>query len=298
VNCVAVARVYTVRTAFDLVIGKFQRNQACVVLACGLQLTNQVAADRPSSTLDQSITWSITMNRILNSTLAGAVLASLSLSAEASTISATFDSMTPQSNVTVSYPNTTTSTSAGRFNFTRTGGNHPQTPLPDSPASKFWAFCVELGQTISFGQNVTFDVTALEMGGTSMGGIGSARADDLRELLGAVYPDFSQTLSNDGYAALQIAIWEITRENAGVNGYDVYAGDVKFSGSNATILNLANTFLDNVDGSGPRAKGISALVSQSRQDMLVQFPVPEPGTLGLALIGIGAMLGARRRAAA
>jgi len=53
-----------------------------------------------------------------------------------------------------------------------------------------------------------------------------------------------------------------------------------------------------VDGSGPRAKGISALVNQSRQDMLVQFPVPEPGSLGLALFGIGAMLGARRRTAA
>jgi hypothetical protein len=263
-----------------------------------LQVTDQVAAGRPSSTSDQSTIWSITMNRILNHALAGAVLATLSLSAEATTISATFDSMTPQSGVTVSYPSTTTSTSAGRFNFTRTGGDHPQTPLPDSPASKFWAFCVELGQTISFGQNVTFDVAPLAMGGSSMGGIGAARADDLRELLGAVYPDFTQTLTNNGYAALQIAIWEITRENAGANGYDVYSGDVKFSGSNATILNLANVYLANVDGSGPRAKGISALVSQSRQDMLVQFPVPEPGSLGLALFGIGAMLGARRRATA
>ena len=47
------------------------------------------------------------MNRILNHALAGAVLATLSLSAEATTISATFDSMTPQSGVTVSYPSTT-----------------------------------------------------------------------------------------------------------------------------------------------------------------------------------------------
>ena len=66
-------------------------------------------------------------------------------------------------------------------------------------------------------------------------------------------PRDRRTLTNNGYAALLIAIWEITREDVGANGYDVYAGDIKFSGSNATILNLANSYLANVDGSGPRA---------------------------------------------
>jgi hypothetical protein len=238
------------------------------------------------------------MKRIFVQALAGGAIAALSMSAQATTIIATFNSMTPQSGVTVTYPSTTNNTSAGRFNFTRTGGDHPVTPLPNSPVSSFWAFCVELGQTVSFGESVTYDVLPLASGGSVMGGIGAAKADSIRELLGAVYPDFTQVLTNNQYAALQIAIWEITREDFGTYGYDVATGDVKFSGSNATILNLANTFLANVDGVGPRAQGIRALVNERRQDMLVQFPVPEPGSLALALLGLGAVFGTRRRQSA
>jgi MYXO-CTERM domain-containing protein len=238
------------------------------------------------------------MKRILIKTLAGGMLAALSTGAQATTIIATFNSMTPSSGVTVTYPSTTTNTSAGRFNFTRVGGDHPQTPLPDSPVSRIWAFCVELGQSISTGDTVTFDVLPLESGSNVAGGIGVARADALRELLGAAYPDFSQVLTNNQYAALQIAIWEITRENVGLYGYDVSTGDVKFSGSTATILGLANTYLSQVDGVGPRAQRIRALVNERKQDMLVQFPVPEPGSLALALLGLGAVFGTRRRATA
>ena len=238
------------------------------------------------------------MKRILIQTLASGVIATLSMTAEATTILATFNSMTPQSGVTVSYPSTTTSTSAGRFNFTRTGGDHPTTPLPDSPVSSFWAFCVELGQTVNFGESVSYDVLPLAMGSNVTGGLGAAKADSIGELLGAVYPDFSQVLTNNQYAALQIAIWEITREDFATNGYDVLAGDVTFSGSTATILNLANTYLAQVDGVGPRAQGLRALVNERRQDMLVQFPVPEPASLALALMGLGAVFGTRRRQSA
>lgn len=235
------------------------------------------------------------MKRILIQTLAGGIIASLSMTAQATNIIATFNSMTPQSGVTVSYPGTTTNTAAGRFNFTRTGGDHPATPLPNSPASSFWAFCVELGQTVSFGESVNYDVLPLEMGGSAMGGLGAAKADSIRELLGSVYPDFTQVLTNNQYAALQIAIWEITREDFATYGYDVATGDVRFSGSTATILNLANTYLAQIDGVGPRARGIRALVSERRQDMLVQFPVPEPASLALALMGLGAVFTTRRR---
>ena len=238
------------------------------------------------------------MKRILIQTFAGGVIATLSMTAQATNIIATFNSMTPQSGVTVSYPSTTTNTSAGRFNFTRTGGDHPTTPLPDSPASTFWAFCIELGQAVSFGESVNYDVLPLEMGSNVTGGLGAARADSIRELLGSVYPDFSQVLANNQYAALQIAIWEITRENFAANGYDVLTGDVTFSGSAAAILSLANTYLAQVDGVGPRARGIRALVNERRQDMLVQFPVPEPGSLALALMGLGAIYGTRRRQSA
>jgi len=115
----------------------------------------------------------------------------------------------------------------GPLQLTRTGGTHPVTPLPDSPVSRFWAFCVELGQTISFGESVTYDVLPLASGGNVIGGIGATKADAILELLGAVYPDFTQVLANDQYAALQVSIWEITREDRATYGYDVFTGDVK-----------------------------------------------------------------------
>jgi hypothetical protein len=214
--------------------------------------------------------------------------------ASATTIIATLNSMTPQQGVTVTLPSGATNTSAGRFNFTRTGGTHPDNPLPDVPVSRFWAFCVELGQTINFGESVTYDVLPLASGGNVIGGIGATKADEILELLGAVYPDFTQVLTNDQYAALQVSIWEITREDRGTYGYDVFTGDVKFSNTPAAILNLANGWLSQIDGLGQRATGIRALVSERRQDMLVQFPVPEPGSLALTLLGLGLVAGSRR----
>lgn len=229
---------------------------------------------------------------------AGIAMLATSGTASATTIIATFNSMTPQQGVTVTLPSGSSNTTAGRFNFTRTGGDHPENPLPDVPVSRFWAFCVELGQQIGFGESVTYDVVPLENGDNSNGGLGVARADQVRELLGAAYPDFSQTLSNNQYAALQLAIWEITRENSAANGLDVFTGDIRFASSNATVLTLANGYLAAVNGSGPRAQRIAALTNRTRQDMLVQFPVPEPGSLGLALLGLGMVAGLRRRTAA
>ncbi len=235
------------------------------------------------------------MSKFKYGALAGVAMLAASGSASATTIIATFNTMTPQQGVTITLPSGSSNTSAGRFNFTRTGGDHPENPLPDAPVSSFWAFCVELGQQISFGQSTVFDVVPLENGSNSSGGIGLARADQVRELLGAAYPDFSQVLTNNQYAALQLAIWEITRENQGANGFDVFTGDIKFASSNAAVLGLANSYLAAVDGIGPRAQRIMALTNRTRQDMLVQFPVPEPGSLGLALLGLGLVAGARRR---
>lgn len=238
------------------------------------------------------------MNSFKYCTIAGIAMLATSGTASATTIVASLISMTPQQAATVTLPSGSTNTSAGRFNFDRTGGTHPENPLPDVPVSRFWAFCIELGQTIGFNQSVTYDVLPLEQGANSIGGLGVTRADEIRELLGVAYPDFTQVLTNNEYAALQVAIWEITRENRALYGFNVATGDVKFSNVSATILGIANGWLAQVDGVGPRAPRISALVNRDRQDMLVQFPVPEPGSLGLALLGLGMVAGSRRRRAA
>jgi len=71
------------------------------------------------------------MSKFRHCAYIGVAMLAASGTASATTIIATLNTMTPQQGVTVTLPNGSTNTSAGRFNFTRTGGTHPVTPLPD-----------------------------------------------------------------------------------------------------------------------------------------------------------------------
>jgi hypothetical protein len=240
-----------------------------------------------------------TMKLILGTTIAATALLGLSWTAQAGTIRAELTALPTQS-VEFTLGGDGRETTAGRFDFERLGGTHPVTPKPNV-GSMFWAFCIELEEFISVGNRVTYDVQPLDVGGPGAG-MGLARADQVAELLGAVYPDFSVPLaSSDEYAALQIAIWEIIYETDAVLA--VGNGFAQFFNAPVAILDLADDYLALVDGIGDRALGLAALVNDNpdperrgRQDMLVQFPVPEPGTLGLALLGLGAAFGLRRKA--
>lgn len=240
------------------------------------------------------------MTRILGKTIAATALLGLSWTAQAGTIRAEL-SVLPTSGVEFTVGGDGRETTAGRFEFQRLGGTHPATPKPNA-GGMFWAFCIELEEFIAEGNRVTYDVQPLDLGGPGAG-MGLARADQIAELLGAVYPDFSVPLASvDEYAALQIAIWEIIYETDAVLA--VGNGFAQFFNAPAAILDLADDYLALVDGIGDRALGLAALVNDNpdperrgRQDMLVQFPVPEPGTLGLALLGLGAAFSGMRRKA-
>jgi hypothetical protein len=239
-----------------------------------------------------------TMKRIIGTTIAATTLLGLSWTAQAGTIRAELTTLPTQS-VEFTLGGDGRETTAGRFDFQRLGGTHPATPKP-AIGGMFWAFCIELEEFIDEGNITTFDVLPLDQGGP-VGGMGLARADQIAELIGAVYPDFSVPLASaDEYAALQIAIWEIIYETDAMLA--VGSGFAQFFNAPAAILDLADDYLALVDGIGDRALGLAALVNDNanperrgRQDMLVQFPVPEPGTLGLALLGLGAAFGLRRR---
>jgi hypothetical protein len=181
-------------------------------------------------------------------------------------------------------------TTTGMFSFTRNGGT--QTGAPNGT---FFAFCIEPREFVSPGTNYTYDFNTLDQGATNIGGMGFAKADLIRELFGRNYPVIGATIDAEQASALQIAIWEIVRENSST--LDVGTGNVRFRyPGDAGALTLAQTYLSALTGNGPKDNNLYALTNFGAQDMLVQVPAPEPvmlGTTGLGLIGLALML--RRR---
>lgn len=178
-------------------------------------------------------------------------------------------------------------TSTGEFSFTRTGGT-----LVGGPAGNFLSFCIEPREFVSAGSSYTYDFSDLSQGATNIGGMGVAKADLLRELFGRYYPLFTVSLDATHASALQIAAWEIVRENSGV--LNVASGNVVFrNAADPAALTLAQTYLSSLNGKGPKATGLYALTAVGSQDVIVQYATPEPVealTTGLGLIALGLML--------
>jgi hypothetical protein len=89
---------------------------------------------------------------------------------------------------------------------------------------------------------------------------------------------------------MQIATWEIVRENSG--SLNVSTGNVLYQNpEDGAALTLAQTYLSALDGTGPRADGLYAMTAVGAQDIVVQVtsPAPEPvesATTGIALIAL------------
>jgi hypothetical protein len=183
-------------------------------------------------------------------------------------------------------------TTTGAFVFTRTGGDYTGLFLPTS----FYAFCIEPREFVAAGNTYTYTWDTLDNGATNIGGMGTARADQLRELFGRYYPDFTMMLDPQHGSALQIAAWEIVRETSG--NLDVYNGTTRYiNPEDPAALALAQVYVQSLDGSGPRLNDVYALTSLTAQDIVIQAdPVPEPALS--AIIGVlltGLALRARRR---
>jgi len=221
-------------------------------------------------------------------------------SARASTVKANFDDVSPGRSFDYIFFGDEEETTAGIFNWVTIAGG-------DTDLGQFKAFCIELTQTVADG--VLFDIMDVEDGplpglnvpGEGLEGpMGMSKADLIRELWGRNYldlfdGDFGEQA--DKAAAFQIAVWEIVYDD----GVELDAGDFQAQDLEDDEVDLAQAWLDELDGTGPLAMNLIALTNDEdpdgegplpghRQDQLTM--VPEPGTLGLLALGI---LGALRR---
>lgn len=206
---------------------------------------------------------------LMSATLAGA--------AGAATFQARLDTISPEVHMSVSRDSGATFTTlfSGVNNFTVLGGD------PTELAPNFRAFCIDLGQNISFGTTYTFSTGPVEGAPVPGGPMGVAKANLLRELWGRHFTSISTNVEG---SAFQIAVWEIVFDS----GLDFSSGVVQVNG-NSNVLLTAQGYLASLDGNTNAFAPVYALVSDSTQDMLV----PAPGAL--ALVGLGGLIAARRR---
>lgn len=188
--------------------------------------------------------------------------------------------------------NTSNDEEIGQFQFFTQPGSPAYVPL------SFYSFCIEPLEVITpGGPTVAYELTSLASAPTNVpGGMGATKAAFLNELFGRFYSDFSIAASPQLGAALQVAIWEIVREDSS-NPFNLDAGLVQFSNffndPGSVVKSTAASMLAALNGAGPQVNNIFALTNVGAQDVLIQL-TPEPSTfllLGSALT----FLGFRRR---
>jgi hypothetical protein len=234
--------------------------------------------------------------------LAGA--AALASAAQAATVTAAYtggigSSITRSIVSGAGAPQLNTSIVVERFNMDQTAGS---LRLVGGPGADFFAWCIEPREIINLNVQVVYNIVPLSQAATNIGGIGAAKANQVRELFGRFLPDFSASVTATEAAALQVALWEIVRETPG-NPLDLATGNIYFTAaSNAAVYNLAGSYLGAIDGTGPKAKrllalnnGIFGVQGGGSQDLLVQAAVPEPGSWAMLIAGFGLVGAAARR---
>lgn len=189
----------------------------------------------------------------------------------------------------------------GGNGFGTTGGVFQWNGNSGPIVGPFSAFCIELTQFIGFGGTYTYNVVPIGQAGIPDAGIfgpgtfgpmGAVRGDLLKELFGRHY---SGIVDNSSAAAFQMDVWEIVYDGSRAPGaLDLTSGNFTATSDAATDA-LAQSWLNSLDGTGPRANLVGLTNPEVQDQVTLGGSVPEPSALALSLCGLAGLAFAYRR---
>ena len=244
--------------------------------------------------------------KISSTILLGGLLAGLAVgtasSANAATMSMTFNGLGPNKTLKMNY-------NAGRsFNQNASGGwqNFNAGRMKWTSAGKsVTTYCTQIAETISGGQTVNYTIAPLaSVPDPNPGPMGEIRAQLVQDLYARNYATVKASSDSKLNAAFQLAIWEITHENlaaadaaAAADQLNVGVGALAVNLNNTTtaqVAAIAMNMINNLGVNGFLQYGnVVGLTDPFAQDQLIVVPIPMP--VALAGIGLLGALGLRRR---
>lgn len=184
-----------------------------------------------------------------------------------------------------------------QWNGARTGGTDT------TIANAFVAYCVELGEFINPGNEVTQNVYPLLGSTTNAGGLSgpvnfnATRTKNLETLWGTF---FTSVGDKNTSAAFQMAVWEIAFDddlsltNSGGHMFgtdrDIATAGIQLD----PVSQQAQSWLSQIaSGAATQRQSLALLSGQGVQDLIT--PVPEPATLVAIGLGIAAIASRKKR---
>ncbi len=163
---------------------------------------------------------------------------------------------------------------------------------------KFTSFCIEIPQSVSPGQQVSYNLSQLQNSSipTSSTASAATKASEIKQLWTA----FFGSIGNDGTkaAAFQLAIWKIeydwgdaSMSAAAFKSNTVFTAPTGFfeASGNSAVTNLATQWLSDLENNTYSQANLMALTNGNYQDQVVAVPVPLPVPPGFALAGMSAL---------